>query len=82
MKVVCVKKLNVVNGSVSNLTIGKQYNISILPTPVPEGDEMEENPKVKNCMVWGDDINSNYIYPLESFITLEEWRDLRLRKLL
>jgi hypothetical protein len=82
MIVICVKKLNVVGGTVSNLTIGKQYSISVLPTPVPEGDEMDENPKFKRCIVWGDDINSEYIYPLEAFVSLQEWREKRLEDLL
>ena len=82
MRVICVKKLNVVGGTVSNLTIGKQYDISVLPTPIPEGDEMDTDPKIKNCIIWGDDINSEYIYPLDAFISLEEWRNQRLDKLL
>jgi hypothetical protein len=78
---VCVKQLSVVGGSVSNLTIGKQYSVSPIPVPVPEGDEMKEpnNPKV---WVWGDDINSEYQYPMEAFVTLEQWRELQLNKLI
>lgn len=82
MRVICVKKLNVVGGISSNLTVGKQYDISILPTPVPEGDEMDTDPKIKNCVVWVDDINSEYIYPLDAFVSLEEWRNNRLEHLL
>lgn len=78
---VCVKQLNVVGGTVSNLTIGKQYSVSPIPVPVPEGDEMKEpdNPKV---WVWGDDINSEYQYPMEAFITLDQWRELQINKLI
>ena len=67
--------------TVSNLTIGKQYNVSPIPTPVPEGDEMKEplHPKV---MVWGDDINSDYQYPMDAFVTLDQWRELQLNKLI
>jgi len=81
MIMVCVKQLSVVGGSVSNLTIGKQYSVSPIPVPVPEGDEMKEpnNPKV---WVWGDDINSEYQYPMEAFVTLEQWRELQLNKLI
>lgn len=81
MIMVCVKQLNVVGGTVSNLTIGKQYSVSPIPVPVPEGDEMKEpaNPKV---WVWGDDINSEYQYPMEAFITLDEWRQQQLNKLI
>jgi hypothetical protein len=78
---VCVKQLSVVGGVVSNLTIGKQYSVSPIPVPVPEGDEMKEpnNPKV---WVWGDDINSEYQYPMEAFVTLTEWRDIQINKLM
>jgi hypothetical protein len=78
---VCVKQLNVVGGTVSNLTIGKQYSVSPIPVTVPEGDEMKEptNPKV---LVWGDDINSEYQYPMEAFVTLDQWRELQLNKLI
>lgn len=81
MIMVCVKQLNVVGGTVSNLTIGKQYSVSPIPVPVPEGDEMKEpdNPKV---WVWGDDINSEYQYPMEAFITLDQWRELQINKLI
>jgi hypothetical protein len=81
MVMVCVKQLNVVGGVVSNLTIGKQYSVSPIPVPVPEGDEMKEpnNPKV---WVWGDDINSEYQYPMEAFVTLDQWRELQLNKLI
>lgn len=81
MIMVCVKQLNVVGGSVSNLTIGKQYNVSPIPIPLAEGDEMKEpeNPRV---MVWSDDINSDYQYPMEAFVTLDKWRELQLNKLI
>lgn len=81
MIMVCVKQLNVVGGTVSNLTIGKQYSVSPIPVPIPEGDEMKEpdNPKV---WVWGDDINSEYQYPMEAFITLEQWREIQINKLI
>lgn len=81
MKMVCVKKMNVVNGTVSNLTIGKIYSVSPLPIPLNEGDEMKE-PTDPRVMVWKDDINSDYIYPMEAFVTLEEWRDIQLGKLI
>ena len=82
MRVVCVKRLNVEGGTVSNLTIGKQYDITILPIPRPEDDEMDENPKIKKCIVWSDDINSEYVYPLDSFVSLEDWRNQRIDNLL
>lgn len=77
---ICHKRLNVVGGGVSNLTIGKKYKVTPLPIPLNEGDEMKEpdNPEV---MVWGDDINSNYIYPMEAFVTMEQWREFQLGKL-
>jgi hypothetical protein len=77
---VCIKKLNVIGGEVSNLTIGKQYNISVIPIALNESDEMQEplNPKV---MVWGDDISSDYQYPMEAFVTLDEYRQIQLGKL-
>jgi hypothetical protein len=41
MRVVCIKKLNAEGSNVSNLTEGKLYNISILPTPVqPKNKKM------------------------------------------
>jgi hypothetical protein len=78
---VCVKQLNVVGGTVSNLTIGKQYNVSPIPIALPEGDEMKttDEPKV---IVWGDDINSEYQYPMEAFITLGVWREQQLNKII
>ena len=81
MIMVCIKRLNVIGGVVSNLTIGKQYDVSVLPIPLNESDEMKEpaNPKV---MVWGDDINSDYQYPMEAFVTLDEWREMQLNKLI
>lgn len=81
MIMVCVKQLNVVGGTVSNLTIGKRYNVSPIPIALPEGDEMKtpDEPKV---IVWGDDINSGYQYPMEAFITLDKWRELQLNKLI
>jgi len=81
MIMVCVKQLNVVGGTVSNLTIGKRYNVSPIPIALPEGDEMKtpDEPKV---IVWGDDINSEYQYPMEAFITLDKWRELQLNKLI
>jgi hypothetical protein len=82
MRVVCVKRLNVEGGTVNNLTIGKQYDITILPIPIPEDDEMDENPKIKKCIVWSDDINSEYVYPLDSFVSLEDWRNQRIDNLL
>lgn len=81
MVMVCVKQLNVVGGTVSNLTIGKQYSVSPIPVPVPEGDEMKE-PEDPKVMVWGDDINSDYIYPMKAFITLDQWRELQINKLI
>lgn len=45
---VCVKQLNVIGGVVSNLTIGKQYNVSPIPLPLYKGDVIKkpDNPKV------------------------------------
>lgn len=81
MIMVCVKQLNVVGGAVSNLTIAKQYNVSPIPLALYKGDVMKkpDNPKV---LVWGDDINSEYQYPMEAFITLEEWRERQINKIL
>lgn len=78
---VCVKQLNVVGGSVSNLTIGKQYSVSLLPLAVLPFQSMDEH-KYKKVMVWGDDINSDYQYPIEAFVTIEEWRELQIGKIL
>ena len=78
---VCVKQLNVVGGSVSNLTIGKQYSVSLLPLALLPLESMEKH-KYKKVMVWGDDINSEYQYPIEAFVTLEEWRELQIEKLI
>ena len=78
---VCVKQLNVVGGVVSNLTIGKQYSVSPIPVPVPEGDEMKE-PEDAKVMVWGDDINSDYQYPVKAFVSIEQWRELQINKLI
>lgn len=81
MRMICVKKMNVIGGTVSNLTIGKKYKVSIIPISLNEGDEIQEpiNPKV---MVWSDDINSQYQYPKEAFVTIDEWREIQLNKLL
>ena len=81
MKMVCVKKMNVVGGTVSSLTIGKIYSVSPLPIPLNEGDEMKE-PTDPWVMVWGDDVNSDYQYPMEAFVSLEEWREIQLGKLI
>ena len=72
---VCIKRLNVVGGKSSNLTIGKTYTVSILPSKT---GLVENNPKV---LVWKDDINSEYFYPLHAFVTLERWRELKLNEL-
>jgi len=74
-KMVCIKRLNVVGGKSSNLTIGKTYTVSILPSKT---GLVENNPRV---MVWKDDINSEYIYPLHAFVSLEQWRELKLKEL-
>lgn len=48
MKMICVKRLNVIGGEVSNLTPGKQYDVSPLPIPLNEGDSIRKpvGPKV------------------------------------
>ena len=82
MIMVCVKQLNVVGGTVSNLYIGKQYNVSPMPIPVPEGDEMKE-PEDPRVFVWFEGTTPYLprIYPMEAFVTLDEWRNIQLNKL-
>jgi len=79
MIMVCVKQLNVVGGTESDLSIGKQYNVSPIPTLIPEDDEMKipDEPKV---FVWFD--GTRKIYPMEAFVTLDQWRELQLNKLI
>jgi len=83
MIMVCVKQLNVVDGTESNLSIGKQYNVSPIPTPIPEDDEMKE-PEYPRVWVWleGESIYQPRIYPMEAFVTLDQWRDLQINKLI
>ena len=76
---VCVKKMSVVGGTVSNITVGKSYNTSILLNPPNESDEIQESSRL---MVWGDDVNSDYQYPKEAFVSIQEWREIQLGKLL
>lgn len=82
MIMVCVKQLNVVGGTVSNLSIGKQYRVSPIPVPVPEDDEMKE-PEDRRVFVWFEGTTPYLprIYPMESFVTLDEWRNIQLNKL-
>jgi hypothetical protein len=79
MLMVCVKKMSVVGGTVSNITVGKSYNTSILLNPPNESDEIQESSRL---MVWGDDVNSDYQYPKEAFVSIQEWREIQLGKLL
>lgn len=81
MEMICIKLLPVVGSESCNLTIGKKYEVSVLPIPLNEGDEMKE-PSDPRVMVWGDDINSDYIYPKEAFITVSEWREQQLNNIL
>jgi hypothetical protein len=83
MIMVCVKQLNVVGGTGSNLTIGKQYSVSPVPVPVPEGDEMKE-PEDPRVFVWFEGRTSYLprVYPMEAFVTLDQWRDIQLNKLI
>jgi hypothetical protein len=83
MIMVCVKQLNVVDDTESNLVIGKQYNVSPMPIPVPEGDEMKE-PQDPKVFVWFEGVNPNLprVYPMEAFVTLDQWRELQLNKLI
>ncbi len=80
MEMICIKLLPVVGSESCNLTIGKKYSVSVLPIPLNEDDEMKE-PTDPRVMVWGDDINSDYIYPMEAFISLDEWRESQLNNL-
>jgi hypothetical protein len=83
MIMVCVKQLNVVDGTESNMSIGKQYNVSPIPVPIPEDDEMKE-PEDPRVWVWleGENLYQPRIYPMESFVTLDQWRDLQINKLI
>jgi len=80
---VCVKQLNVVGGTESDLSIGERYSVSPIPTLIPESDEMKtpDEPKV---FVWFDGTSKDKrrIYPMEAFVTLEQWRELQLNKLI
>jgi hypothetical protein len=83
---VCVKQLNVVGGTESNLFIGKQYNVSPIPTPIPEDDEMKE-PEYPRVWVWlegleGESLYQPRIYPMDAFVTLDIWRQQQLNKLI
>lgn len=81
MEMICVKLLPVVGGTSCNLTLGKKYNVVTIPTPPNEGDEMREpsNPQV---FVFGDNLKSEYVYPMSAFVTVDEWRDIRLNDLI
>ena len=80
---VCVKQLNVVGGTGSNLTIGKQYSVSPVPVPVPEGDEMKE-PEDRRVFVWFEGTTPYLprIYPMEAFVTLDVWRQQQIDKVI
>jgi hypothetical protein len=88
MVMVCVKELNIIGGTDSNLTIGKQYNVIHVPITIPEDDEMKYNDS-PGILVISDTIN-NLIYgncqtiekyPEEAFVELFVWRELQLNKL-
>ncbi len=80
---VCVKQLSVVGGTESDLTIGERYSVSPIPIALPEDDEMKlpDEPKV---FVWFDGISKDKkrVYPMEAFVTLDQWRELQLNKLI
>jgi hypothetical protein len=79
---VCVKQLSVVGGTESDLSIGEQYSVSPIPIALPEDDEMKlpDEPKV---FVWFDKTTKNRpVYPMEAFVTLDQWRELQLNKLI
>lgn len=81
MKMICVKRLNVIGGKVSNLTPGKQYDVSPIPIPLNDDDDILRIPDEPKVMVWSDDINSDYLYPMSAFLTIEEWRQKQLDEL-
>ena len=73
MIMVCVEQLNVVGGTESNLTIGKQYNVSPLPDDI--------------VFVWFEGLTQVYeelhpMYPMEAFVTLDVWRQQQIDKLI
>ena len=78
---VCVKQLSVVGGTESDLSIGEQYSVSPIPITLPEDDEMKlpDEPKV---FVWLDKTKNRPVYPMEAFVTLDQWRELQLNKLI
>ena len=86
---VCVKKLNIIGGTDSNLTIGKQYNVIHIPVNIPEDDEMKYNDN-PGILVLGETINDvicgNYQtiekYPEEAFADICVWREQQLGKLI
>ena len=86
-KMVCIKKMNFVGGLTSNITPGKKYNVIKLPIRVNECDEIQE--PFKQVIVLPEDINTlsdditfRLTYPLEAFVTLDEWREIQLSKIL
>ena len=81
MEMICVKLLPVVGGTSCNLTLGKKYHVVTIPIPLNEGDEMREptNPQV---FVFGDDLNSEYVYPMAAFMTIDDWREQQLNNIL
>ena len=92
---VCVKKLNIIGGTDSNLTIGKQYNVIHIPVNIPEDDEMKYNDN-PGILVLGETINDvietiNDViygnqtiekYPEEAFADICVWREQQLGKLI
>lgn len=80
MEMICVKKLPIIGSTNSNLTIGKKYSVIFIPIPLLKGRKVEK-PTMPKVFV-KDDLNSEYQYPLEAFVSIEEWRDIQLDKLL
>ena len=85
---VCVKKLNIIGGTDSNLTIGKQYNVIHIPVNIPEDDEMKYNDN-PGILVLGETINDVIYgnqtiekYPEEAFADICVWREQQLGKLI
>ena len=88
MIMVCVKKLNIIGGTDSNLTIGKQYNVIHIPVNIPEDDEMKYNDN-PGILVLGETINDVIYgnqtiekYPEEAFADICVWREQQLGKLI
>ena len=75
MEMICVKKLPIIGST--NLTIGKKYSVIFLPVLILK----VEKPTMPKVFV-KDDLNSEYQYPIEAFVSIKEWRDIQLDKLL